>query len=121
MAKQYLTPQTFAKSGIADLIAAATAGNALDVGQGFAFPNDGKTVLICNIASGSAQNETVTFTAVTDEDGRTETLAPTITKGKIAIYGPFPPSLWNDGSGYVNAALTYKQSGDYYTAVKMPY
>jgi hypothetical protein len=121
MAKQIMTVQTFAKAGIADLMAGGTLGNALDVGQGFAFANDGKTILLCSIATGSASNETVTFTAVNDEDGRTETLAPVIVKGKIAVYGPFPPALWNDGNGMVNAALTQKQVGDSYTAIKMPY
>jgi len=116
MARETLTVQNAVKAGIADLIAVATAGDATDSGMGGSFLNDGRTVLICQIAGGST--ETITFTAVTNQWGRTETLAPTVADGKIGIIGPFAPRLWNQSDGKIYFALTQKDASDYFVAVR---
>jgi len=117
MAREELTVQNAVKAGIADLITVATAGDATDSGSGGSFVNDGKTVLICKIAGGNT--ETVTFTAINDPYGRTETLAPTVADGKIGVIGPFMPELWNQTTGKIHFALTQKDASDNFVAVRV--
>jgi hypothetical protein len=120
MARTELTVQVAVKAGILDLIAGATAGNAIgtdgDVGKG-KFANDGKTVLVASI--GGAGSETITFTAVADKYGRTEALAPEVATGKIAVIGPFMPELWNQTGGMIYFELTTKDAADKFTAVRV--
>lgn len=82
----------------------------------FLMPNDGKTALIIWGVTGT----TWTFTAITSEHGRTETLTAVVAAGDIAVYGPFPPSLWNNGSGQVRITPTLYQAGDLLLAVRLP-
>lgn len=97
-----MTDQTFViteavKAGILDVggHANALAGNAAGT-DFFIMPNDGKTVLACVC---DATPKAITFTAVPDKYGRTETLEVTPGASKTSIIGPFMPELWNDSSG----------------------
>jgi hypothetical protein len=117
MAREELTVKDAVKAGIDDLIDEATAGDDTDSGSGGSFANDGKTVLICQINGGST--ETITFTAVNDPYGRTETLAPTVADGKIGVIGPFMPEIWNQTNGKIYFALTQKSSSDRFVAVRV--
>jgi len=99
MADQIMTVKDLTKAGVPDISADANAkaGNAAGTDY-FYFPNDGKTVLVAVVGAAPKQ---ITFTPVADRYGRTETLAPTPTASKTAIYGPFNPELWNDTNGRV--------------------
>lgn len=99
MADQIMTLTEGIKAGFADLSAAANAklGNSASTDY-FYFPNDGKVVLVAIVGATPKQ---ITFTPVVDRFGRTETLAPTPTASKTAVYGPFLPELWNDANGRV--------------------
>lgn len=99
MADQTMTVVDLTKAGVADISAHANAkaGNSAGTDY-FYFPNDGKTILVAAVGASPKQ---ITFTAVNDRFGRTETLAPTPTASKTSIYGPFNPELWNNTSGMV--------------------
>lgn len=105
MADQLMTVTQAVKAGILDVAghANAKAGNAAG-GDYFYIPNDGHTVLVIDGVTG----DTFTFTAVNDPYGRTETLAPVVAAGKIAILGPFMPELWNVESGDYRGCLKMK-------------
>ena len=92
------------------------AGNAAGAGFTFAMPNDGKTILLISAVTG----DTWGFTPVTCSHGRTETLNAVVGAGNIAIIGPFPPALWNDGDGQVIINPTADNAGDFLLAVKLP-
>jgi hypothetical protein len=83
-----------------DFTADATAA----AGGGDKFANDGFTFLM--IKNGDASDHTVTATIQLAVDGQTPSGAShNITAGHTAILGPFPTSIYNDGSGFCN--LTY--------------
>jgi len=104
------------KAGILDVSGHADAelGNAAG-GDYFYMPNDGHTVLAIDGFTG----DTFTFTAVNDPYGRTETLAPVVAAGKIAVLGPFMPELWNQNNGCVKFKPTVGNAGDILLAVRV--
>lgn len=81
------------KAGILDVGGHANVleGNAAGT-DFFVMPNDGKTVLVCVCG---ATPKAITFTAVPDKYGRTETLIVSPGDSKTSIIGPFMPELWN--------------------------
>ena len=116
MADQTMTVVESDKNGILDVAGngAALAGNAAG-GDDFLMPNDGKTVLVIDGVTG----DTFTFTAVADKYGRTETLAPVVAAGKVAVIGPFMPELWNNSAGQVVFVPTAGNAGDKLLAVRV--
>ncbi len=100
MAYTALTVLVAGKAGnelIALMVAANTQG-----ADGFEFANDGRTVLLVLDSLAAGAGDTITFEAITDEDGRAETtLARTVTAKKIYVYGPFLPDTWNQSDGKV--------------------
>lgn len=118
MADQIMSVHNAVKAGDADLSAVTekVLGNAASTDY-FYFPNDGKTVLVAIVGASPKQ---ITFTAVADRYGRTETLAPTPTASKTAVYGPFLPELWNDANGRVKfQAAAGGLATDIYIAVRV--
>ena len=112
-----MTVTVVTKAGIADVSADANAlaGNAAGANY-FYMPNDGRTLLI---VAGGASAKQITFTAVADKYGRTETLAPSPTVSKVGVYGPFPPDLWNQSNGCVKfQPATSGDANDKYLAVR---
>lgn len=99
MADQTLTVTDALKTGILDVTAHANKvlGNAAGADH-FYFANDGKTILVCVVGASAKQ---ITFTAVTNEWGRTETLQVTPTSSKTSVIGPFKPHLFNQTDGTV--------------------
>ena len=99
MADQTFTVTEGIKAGLLDMALHANvlAGNAAGTDY-FRIPNDGKVVLVVVGGAGAKQ---LTFTAVTDKFGRTETLTPTPTASKTSVIGPFNPDLWNQADGAV--------------------
>ena len=95
--------------------ASVEAGN-VSAGDPIYIPNDGKTILVVHGVTG----DIFTFTAVACSHGRTEVKALTVAAGDIAIIGPFPPSLWNNGDGNVTIVPTAGNNGDFLLAVKLP-
>ena len=116
MADVTMTVSNSVKAGILDMQADANIelGNAA-AGDDFLFPNDGKTVLWVD----GVTVDTFTFTAVTDKYGRTETLAPVVGVGDIAMIGPFLPELWNNAAGMVTFKPTAGNVGDILLAVRV--
>jgi len=98
------------------------AGNAnVELGNApgtddFLMPNDGKTLLVISGVTG----DTWTFTAVECSHGRTETLTAVVAAGDIAVLGPFPQALWNNGDNQVRITPTAWNVGDLLLAVKLP-
>jgi hypothetical protein len=82
----------------------------------FLMPNDGKTLFLVNGVTG----DTFTFAAVNCEHGRTETLALVVAAGDVALIGPFPQALWNNGDNQVRITPTAWNVGDFLLAVKLP-
>ena len=103
----------FADITMVDLAGASEVelGNAPGTDD-FLMPNDGQTVLIVHGVTG----DTLTFTAVACSHGRTETAAPVIAAGDIAVLGPFDPSIWNDTNGNVRITPTANNAADLYYA-----
>jgi len=103
MADQTFVVTQAVKAGLLDIQAHANvlAGNAAG-GDYFYIPNDGHTVLVIDGVTG----DDFTFTAVPNMYGRSETLAPTVAAGKIAILGPWMPELWNQSNGCVKMKPT---------------
>lgn len=101
MADKTLVATQCLKTGILDVTAHANAlaGNAAGT-DNFFMPNDGRTVLV---VVGGAGPKVITFTAVNDKYGRTETLTVTPTTSKTSVIGPFMPELWN-----TSGILTFK-------------
>jgi len=81
MADQLMTVVQAVKAGVLDVAGngSAEAGNAAGSDY-FYFPNDGHTLLVVESGTG----DTVTFTAVNDPYGRTETLAPVVSEKNMA-------------------------------------
>ena len=60
------------------------------------FANNGQTLLVAESAAGSE----ITVEVVKLVDGLAVTdLALTATAGKVIVWGPFPPSIYNSGTG----------------------
>jgi len=89
-----------------ELIALMVAANTQGA-DGFDFANDGKTIILVLDALATGAGDTITFEAITDEDGRAETtLTRTVTAKKIYAYGPFSPAIWNQSNGRVRFKFT---------------
>jgi hypothetical protein len=119
MADQTMTVTDCLKTGILDITAHANklAGNAAGADK-FYFANDGRTFLA--VAAGASVKE-ITFTAVVNQWGRTETLQVTPTASKYSLIGPFKPHLFNNSSGQVEfQPATSGDAGDTYLAVRIP-
>ncbi len=101
MADKLFTVNEGIKTGILDH-ANVLLGNAAG-SDFFAMPNDGKTVLVCICTT---TPKAITFSAVKDKYGRTETLEVTPTASKTSIIGPFLPELWNT-SITINTTVYY--------------
>ena len=118
MADQTMVVTDAVKAGVLDVAGDANKilGNAAGT-DFFFFANDGRTVLVC-VCGTSAK--VITFTAVDDKFGRTETLAPAIGSSKTSIIGPFMPELWNDSSGLIKfKPASGGQATDIYLAVRV--
>jgi len=90
-------------------------GNA-PTADDFLMPNDGKTILVIHAVTGT----TWTFAAVNCSHGRTETLTAIVAAGDIAIVGPFPQALWNNGDNQVRVTPTAYQVADLLLAMRLP-
>jgi len=121
MTNQLMTVVPAVKAGILDAgdHASALAGNAASTDH-FFMPNDGKTVLVCVCG---VTPKAMTFTAVLDKYGRTETLAVTPGASKTSIIGPFLPEIWNQSTVYPGAIKFQAADGglatDKYLAVRV--
>lgn len=118
MADQTMVVTQAVKAGLLDVAGHANAklGNAAGSDY-FYMPNDGRTVLVCVCGASAKQ---LTFTAVADRYGRSETLTPTPGSSKTSIIGPFLPELWNQTNGCVKfQPATSGQATDIYLAVKV--
>jgi len=118
MADQVLVVTEGVKAGLTALTTQANVvkGNVAGTDD-FFMPNDGKTVLALVVGAAA---KVLTFTAVADKYGRTETLTFTPTSSKSSIVGPFLPELWNDAAG----RLKFQPAGgglvtDFYLAVRV--
>ncbi|HUM37545.1 MAG TPA: hypothetical protein PLQ85_11800 [Anaerolineae bacterium] len=83
----------------------ATVANA----NTYFFRNNGRALL--HVANGTGSTVTLTFETPQTVDGlaiadRTATLAT----GKAAVFGPFPPAIYNNGDGAVK--VTFNQDVD---------
>ncbi|KKM15254.1 hypothetical protein LCGC14_1697930 [marine sediment metagenome] len=118
MAYTGLTVLDAAKAG--NELIALMVGADTQAGDGFDFPNDGKTVLLVLDELATGAGDTLTFEAVADPDGRVETtLARTVTLKKIFVYGPFLPLLWNQSDGKVRAKFTTANSKTKIMAIRV--
>ena len=116
MADQTMVITEGIKTGILDISAQANVlhGNAAGT-DFFKFPNDGKVLLVMDSVTG----DTLTFTSVACSHGRTETLAPVVASGKMAVFGPFNPDIWNQADGCVKFKPTAANAGDHLLAVRV--
>ena len=116
MADQTFTVVEGVKAGLLDITAVTghLHGNAAG-GDDFYIPNDGKVVLVIDGTTG----DTFTFTPVLDKFGRTETLAPVVAAGKLAVLGPWLPDIWNQSNGCVKFVPTAGNAGDTLLAVRV--
>ena len=99
MAIQTFTVVDAVKAGVLDVAnhASKLLGNAAGADY-FKIPNDGKTVLVCVCGAAAKQ---LTFTAISNRYGRTESLTPTPTSSGTSIFGPWKPHLFNNTDGKV--------------------
>lgn len=68
------------------------------------FPNDGKTVL--HVANASGSTVTVTMVTPNTVDGLAITdKTATLATAKSAVFGPFPPGVYNDVNGLVHCTF----------------
>ena len=118
MAEVTMTVVDAVKAGILDVEGNASVenGDAAAASNWF-MANDGRTVLVFH--ADAAGGDTITFAAVADKFGRTETLAPVVSAGKVAILGPFNPELWNNSDGEIVFALTSRNAADQLLAVRV--
>ncbi len=118
MADQIMTVVDAVKAGILDVAGngSAKVGTAAGADQ-FLFANDGKTILA---VIGGAAPAAITFTAVANKYGRTETLVVTPGTNKTSIIGPFKGHLFNNSSGQIEFdPAGGGQADDYYLAVRV--
>ncbi len=93
-----------------ELIALMVGSDTQDT-DGFDFANDGQTILFVLDELAAGAGDTMTFEAVTDPDGRSETtLTRTVTAKKLYFYGPFLPLIWNQSNGRVRVKFTTASS-----------
>ena len=115
MADQTMIVVTGVKAGVrVDNHANVLHGNAAGADY-FLMPNNGKTVLLVDSATG----DTYTFTAIACSHGRTETLAVVVAASCSEAIGPFDPSMWNDANGCVKFKPTVGQVLDHLLAVSI--
>jgi len=94
-----LTPTTLSRAGYdhtTNAVSAASGGNN--------WANTGNEVLVVTNGSGSTIAVTETTPALTDGQAVTAKTV-SVLAGKTAMIGPFPPSVYNDGSNL--AGVTY--------------
>ena len=109
MAYTALTVLDTDKAG--DELIALMVGSDTQGGDGFEFPNDGKTIVFVLDELAAGAGDTITFEAIADSDGRVETtLARTVTAKKLYFYGPFAPAIWNQSDGTVKLKFTTANS-----------
>lgn len=70
---------------------------AADSANGMSFPNDGTTKLMVKNSSGAPIN--VTVASVACSHGRTSDVVQAVAAAAEAQFGPFDPSLFNQGGG----------------------
>lgn len=101
MADVPLTVEQVARSGLA-----ATYTGTLSTADTYQVSNDGKTLL--HFKKSGAGNCDVTVVAQTTYYGLTvDDLVVTVTASTGDLFvGPFPPQVFNDGSGLVNFTLS---------------
>ena len=119
MADQTFVVTDLVKAGILDITnnANVLAGSAAG-SDFFIFPNDGNTFLA---VSAGASVKVITFTAITNQWGRTETLTFSPTASKFSLAGPFPPDLFNQSDGTVKfKPATSGHADDDYLVVRIP-
>lgn len=119
-----MTDQTFevtdiVKGGILDITAHANVKLGNSAGADFfIFPNDGNTFLA---VSAGASVKVITYTAVLNEWGRTESTTFSPTASKFSLAGPFPPHLFNQSDGTVKfKPATSGHVDDQYLVVRIP-
>jgi hypothetical protein len=92
-----LTVLDSARTGTEIAFAAAAGG-------GDKFDNNGNVLL--HVINGDASPKTVTIISEKTVDGQAVAdPAGAVAAGAQAVFGPFPPSIYNDGDGHVN--ITY--------------
>ena len=105
MAYTTLTVLDADKAG--DELIALMVGADTQAGDGFDFANDGQTILFVLDELAAGAGYTITFEAVTDPDGRSETtLTRTVVAKKLYFYGPFLPLIWNQSGEVVRLKFT---------------
>ena len=92
-----LTPQEINHTGVFTTYVAAAPG-------GDQFANDGRHFVFIKNAHSSPQIVTANSQSICDQ-GADHDIAVTVTNAEDEMFGPFPPSRFNDGSGFVQ--LTY--------------
>ena len=92
MATEALSAQTATRSGEEMTVNAVTAAD------GFTFPNDGHTLIIC---VNDANDCELVFTIQKTLDGETATKTIDVDDGETWVLGPFPVELYNDADGLV--------------------
>lgn len=115
MADVTMTVVDGSKSGVLDITNHANVqlGNATGADH-FYFPNDGRTVLVCVCGAAAKQ---LTFTAIANQWGRTETLTPTQTSNNTSVIGPFRPDLFDNPVEFQAAAGGL--ATDFYLALRV--
>ena len=119
MADQTFTVTDLVKAGILDVTASGNKllGNAAGA-DFFIFPNDGNTFLVVVAGAGV---KVITYTAVVNQYGRTESTTFSPTASKTSLAGPFPPHLFNQSDGTVKfKPATSGDVGDTYLVVRIP-
>ncbi len=116
----YTTLTVLAADKAGDEMIALMVGADTQGGDGFKFANDGKTMVLVLDELAAGAGDTITFEAVVDPDGRSETtLTRTVTLKKIFIYGPFLPLIWNQSDGTVALKFTTANSKTKIAAVRI--
>ena len=119
MTEQTFTITDLVKEGILDITVNANVLVGTAAGTDFfIFPNDGNTFLA---VSAGASVKVITFTAITNQWGRTETLTFSPTASKFSLAGPFPPHLFNQSDGTVKfKPATGGHADDDYLVIRLP-
>lgn len=118
MAYTTLTVLDADKAG--DELIALMVGSDTQAGDGFDFANDGRTILFVLDQLAAGAGDTITFEAITDPDGRSETtLTRTVTAQKLYFYGPFLPLIWNQSDGKVRLKFTTADAKTQIIAVRV--
>ncbi len=92
-----LTPQEINHTGVFTTYAAAAGG-------GDQFSNDGRHFVFIKNGHSSPQSVIANSQSLCDQ-GADHDITVVVTNAEDEMFGPFPPSRFNDGSGFVQ--LTY--------------